>query len=281
MYCASCAKPRSASATTVYLDDPHNPEVRRALADFVGNENKELEKLLRCVVTGQQAAAQALLVKDSKLLLLAGDIKDLSGRVWRNVTALQLALWARDWHMWRMLLQYLSFQAALTQCQELEEKGTGHGSSFNMKPFLQDLKYFSSNKWYSEDGADDYWSGHVGPEQTALPVHVANEYCHPTRAFNPLPDFKDAQLPRTLQLFSLTFYAYDKHAGGGITRAGHPNARNVHGSGICSASEDALAIEKLWSTREMQYLELRAALQSGAESLQTYLQQQATTTVGR
>jgi hypothetical protein len=233
--------------------------------------------LLKYVVTGDQGSAESLLKQEPGLLLLTGDTKDLSGRVWKNITALQLALWARDWHMWIMLLKFMKPEVALSQCEALEAKGTQHGASFNMEPFLTGCQSFSDRQWKYEEPCDDYWEEHVGARQKTFPVHVANEYCHPTRAFHPLPTFMETELPRSVKLKEYTFYEYDSSCGRGIYRARHPSALLVHGSEIWRAPEDALAVAKLWSTRERQYLELKTALkeQSNTASLQN-LQLQGT-----
>ena len=39
----------------------------------------------------------------------------------------------------------------------------------------------------------------VGGAQKLLPAHVVNEYCHPTRPFDPCSDFKEMVLPRRRQ----------------------------------------------------------------------------------
>jgi hypothetical protein len=41
----------------------------------------------------------------------------------------------------------------------------------------------------------------IGKAQRDVPAHVAQEYCRPDRSFAPIPQFKEADLPR-----NITFY---------------------------------------------------------------------------
>ena len=37
-----------------------------------------------------------------------------------------------------------------------------------------------------------------------LPAHVVNEYCHPSRSFDPTPQFNEDRLPRSLEFYQDT-----------------------------------------------------------------------------
>ena len=57
------------------------------------------------------------------------------------------------------------------------------------------IKLCKQENW---GAADKQWNGAVGNAQQQLPVHVVNQYCHPTRSFDPCPNFSDPKpLPRS------------------------------------------------------------------------------------
>ena len=47
---------------------------------------------------------------------------------------------------------------------------------------------------------DRHWIGEVGQKQWWLPARVAQRYCHPTRPFDPTPDFSEQVFPRSLRV---------------------------------------------------------------------------------
>jgi ankyrin repeat protein len=159
---------------------------------------KPLEQLLKFVAEGEQDQAEALIKKDSKLLLAAGKVTDLSGRTFDNITAFQYALWAMDYHMWTMIQKYLPKEAQAEQHAALESKGTAHGKHFDLQPLLEALKTYVDNfdswNWHQRE---EQWCKKVGGAQKLLPAHVVNEYCRRDRPFDPCPAEWASPLPRT------------------------------------------------------------------------------------
>jgi len=161
----------------------------------------DLKKFLRWVAEGEQDKAEAILKSNHKLTLMSGDVMDLSKRTFTDITGFQYAVWALDWHMWTMIRKYLSDDDAREQAQGFK---TGawvqqHGVHANLNILIQayqttiDLQKASK---YTE--SNTAWVQQVREAQFLLPAHVVNEYCHPTRAFYPLPNFKNAVvLPRS------------------------------------------------------------------------------------
>jgi hypothetical protein len=174
------------------------PVPQKSAAPVVVDE-KALGQLLKCVAEGEQDQAEALIKKDSKLLLAAGNVTDLSGRSFNNITAFQYALWAMDYHMWTMIQQHLPAEAQAEQYHVLESKGTAHGKYFDLQPLLDALKTYVDNasKWNYDQRAVDQWCKKVGGAQKLLPAHVVNEYCRPDRPFDPCPTEWATKLPRT------------------------------------------------------------------------------------
>lgn len=137
------------------------------------------------------------------LALERGTVTDLAKREFKNITGFQYAVWALDWHMWRMLLKYMVKEAAALQFGELEEKGTAHGKHFSLTPLIEALAGYAQNcnAWYRAEKWEEmrvYWCKEVGGKQWLLPAHVVNEYCHPTRPFYPCPEFREDNLIRSL-----------------------------------------------------------------------------------
>jgi serine/threonine protein kinase len=164
---------------------------------------KELGQLLRFVAEGEQDKAETLIQKDQNLLLHAGTVMDLSGREFNGITAFQYALWALDWHMWKMIQKYLPEEQQREQFEVLETKGTLHGKHFSLQPLIEALQSYAVNydslNWKMfESKRKHHWQKIVGGAQRLLPVHVINEYCRPDRSFRPCPQFTEASLPRGL-----------------------------------------------------------------------------------
>ena len=160
-----------------------------------------VDQLLLHIALGEQDAAERILQSDATLLLYSGKVTDYSNRTFKRITGLKYALWALDWHMWKMLLKYLPQGAAKTQLQELETRGTEYGVHYDFNELLQALQtyidQFASWNW---EQRDKHWNEVIGGAQTRVPAHVANQYCHPYQDFHPTPSFTEDSLPRNFNL---------------------------------------------------------------------------------
>lgn len=187
---------KQVTATLLQVVPKSVPEKSAAAAVV---DEKPLGQLLRFVAAGEQDQAEALIKQDSKLLLAAGSVTDLSDRTFEDITAFQYALWAMDYHMWTMIQKYLPAEAQAEQCQLLESKSTVHDKHFDFKPVLEALRVYVDNaaKWNYDQRAVDQWCKKVGGAQKLLPAHVVNEYCRSDRAFDPCPAEWQSSLPRT------------------------------------------------------------------------------------
>ena len=181
--------PQQPSPVVMFTPSPVNV----ILAQTIPQVNaQELSKFLKLVAEGEQDQAEAMLKANKDIALLPGDVTDLSKRIFKNITALQYALWALDWHMWTMLLKYLSTDQAKEQAQYCERGSwvAQHGVHANWDKLTGALdtciQLINQREW---DEADACWVQQVGGAQLLLPAHVINEYCHPTRSFDPCPDF--------------------------------------------------------------------------------------------
>ena len=158
---------------------------------------------------GQQDKAEAMLKRNPQLSLGQGTCKDHAGRTFKKITGFQYALWALDWHMWDMILPYLNQVDAGAAREQLEGQETltsvsGHGARYNTQELLGALQtyidrfpaLYSASNW---DEISRLWIKGVGGAQSRTVAHVAQEYCHPNRPFNPVPDFTKKPFSRQLK----------------------------------------------------------------------------------
>ena len=199
-------------------DSSSNDDDRTEIVDnIIYSIPLELTKFLTHVVKGEQSQAEKMLKKNRHLALAPGTITDHTERTFNNITGFQYAVWALDWHMWRMIQKYLPKEAAQSQALGFT---TGpwvkqHGVQTNWQNLLDAYKYyldnysnlFKASKWTE---LHNIWLKQIGGSQKLLPMHVFHEYCHPDRPFDPVPDFTKGSLPRSLpDWFSLDKIASD------------------------------------------------------------------------
>jgi serine/threonine protein kinase len=240
------------------------------------------ELFLLFVAAGEQNQAEAMLRANPKLSVAKGTLTDLSGRTFKDITGFQYAIWALDWHMWKMLFNmanpncgYLSAEQAASQIAALPqgEWVKKYGMHFSFDPLIHALEiclnyYDACSPGEKNTAGDRAWRQQVGGAQLWLPAHVINEYCRPDRSFYPTPDFLDANLPRSMKTDE-GFWFTTVYEGGrlgvkfGIYRAGRRSA-------MISAEEksfDGQSICVLAKTRLQQYEVLRLHLQQYASSV--------------
>jgi hypothetical protein len=164
----------------------------------LSGDSHKMRIFLNCVAMGQQDMVESLLRENPKLALMAGDVTDHAGRAFENITGFQYAVWALDWHMWKMMKEYLPYKAAEEQAEGFTRGSwvKDHGQHIIWKELLDALqKYCDDYNGCNEDNYGDYgessyhWIEYIGKSQYKLPVHVLQEYCNPNRPFNPCPDF--------------------------------------------------------------------------------------------
>ena len=183
-----------------------------------------LAKFLKHIGLGEQDEADKMLQSTPQLATLKGDLTDCSvypntyeHRVFPNITAFQYAVWALDFHMWRMIKQHMEKnnqqQYIRAQLEELNDVATldaqqgwrivsekfSNWPLASWIPLIKALDDYVKN--YDAYGRThgNYWSQQVGGAQLILPAHVINEYSHPSRPFYPCPEWGDTEtaLPRT------------------------------------------------------------------------------------
>ncbi|WP_115708860.1 hypothetical protein [Legionella sainthelensi] len=179
-------------------------------------------RFLHYVAQGKQDEAQSLLSEipsnTQALLRMPSLFTDYSGRTF-NCTAYEYAYWAKDSHMCRMLERYMDEDTKtqlLARIDEMEcidavtgekiglvyqQYGTIHRSAhFDFKPLKEALHHYVEGYLGWVDGSEAMKTAwiKIGKAQRDVPAHVAQEYCRYDRSFEPLPSFKEDELPRTL-----------------------------------------------------------------------------------
>lgn len=190
-------------------------------------------KFLECIAYGQQDKAERLLgevfkgqpEKIQAALQYQGKFTDYSGRTFINCTAYEYAYWAKDTYMCRMLERHMDgatkayMFARINEIERIDadtgqrvglvyhQGGLEHRSAhFDLTPLISALQRYvdgydnwaRTRNWGAIDAA---WM-EVGLEQRDIPVHVVNEYCHPDRSFNPIPEFNEEILPRKTRFYN-------------------------------------------------------------------------------
>ncbi len=237
---------------------------------------KEIAEFLTLVAEGEQDQAEAMLKSNPDLALVSGDVTDLSKRTFTDITGFQYAVWALDWHMWTMIKKYLP-DAELKKQVECLETGAwveNHGTSAEeilstlMKAYDRTRSFYNTSRHTESNKA---WIEEVGGAQRLIPVHVVNEYCHPTRSFYPRPDFNnDVALPRSRatkqgEWFSLSYNGGLLGEKSAVQRGGSDFSwcmeevacrRQLGRHNFSISQVDLSAIHHLKNTRVMQWDEL-------------------------
>lgn len=173
---------------------------------------------LKYVVTGEQNRVAKMLSfmnpkEQQEWLSREGTTTDYSGRTF-TCTAYEYSYWAKDTRMCTMLEKYMDADTKkeiLKKCEAIEREGLcykQHGiliknsKHFDFTALKTVLNTYVLGYWgwyQTKDWAKmkTAWMD-VGMAQRDVPAHVAHEYCHPTRSFEPTPTFTEAELPRSL-----------------------------------------------------------------------------------
>ena len=131
--------------------------------------SKATKDLLTAVIRGDIKSVEQYLKSDKQLVQSKGDITDLSGRTFTQITAFQYAFWAMDIWMCNAILKYLPTEKAAEQIQIFESERQDitkiYGAQFNFNPLVE------AYDKYLGRGFRAYWSA-VGEEQYKIPAWV-------------------------------------------------------------------------------------------------------------
>lgn len=156
------------------------------------------QPLLTKVCEGNLWVVKQMLDEEKKpafLLTQKSKIKDLSGRIFENISPFQYALWAKDILMLKLMQKYLSPEQISELMTEHESECkpsyvAAHGRYFELANLCAKLKYYIDNhEAMPQADAEKYWRSEIGGQQFLLPMHIVNLYCHPTGYFTLNPEF--------------------------------------------------------------------------------------------
>lgn len=176
------------------LRDPQLPKNKPMTPKLLSPRTQgQIAQFFNHVGYGEQDEAEVMLKTNPRLAILKSDLIDCSGRIFKNITSFQYAVWALDWHMWSMIKKYLLEEEIRSQIAELEHKAwiEEHGNTVSWQNLIDALHmYFIHDKnilGYSQtsqikgkiwnwEKMKSYWCEHVGQAQLTLPAHVIQEY---------------------------------------------------------------------------------------------------------
>lgn len=174
----------------------------------IDNTDHKLRLLLQ-VARGEQDEVEKTLRVHPEYLLFKGEVTDLSGRTFTNITAFQYALWAMDVrYMCKMMIACLPRTSEgeaikdqlLPQYNALERDGvtyTQRGEShtekhYNILPLITVLEDYCSKR------SKLFWIETVGKLQFDVPAHIAQHYCVLGKTLDAQRNFSDDSFKRTL-----------------------------------------------------------------------------------
>ena len=233
-------------------------------------------KLFALAGSAEQDKMEVILRKHPELLSVYAPLKDISGRVFNNITVFQHALWTGDVrYMANMMLDCLQNHEEgesirvelLRQYEEFMENGLSYelnGKSyqekqFSLQPLIDALTAYveNYNNWTYEECCA-HWCTQVGISQTLLPAHIRHHYCDSEESFWDNPTFTKEKFTRSLTFYnfiqsshslwteSLVGLGFKFGISGGVERSGPACVRQ--GSG-CGARRDLAATEALCKVR--------------------------------
>jgi WD40 repeat protein len=199
--CSITEKPVTVSAL-----EPHSPNFETLHAPLLFSKPsstatpvfkstpEQLELLLHHVAYGKQHEAEIMLLQNPALALLYGNVTDCAGRQFQQISALQYAIWALDYRMQTMLLQYMPPNEIAQQISNLNSAPwtQEHGAQISWQNLITALQQYSTN--YNKLNIEQrsmFWATQVGGAQLLLPAHVINEYSHPGRPFYPCSQYEE------------------------------------------------------------------------------------------
>ena len=169
-----------------------------------------LDKFLKHVSFGEQKQVEAMLIANNDLAIIPCDFIDCTERHFKQVTALQYAVWVLDWHMWVMILKHIpdpkivkaQLLKLINEGVDLKEPGASNyakSKQVSWQNLIDALQtYVNKYATWSYDECSVFWCQDVGGAQLMLPAHVINEYSRDDRSFDPCPSFNnnELELPR-------------------------------------------------------------------------------------
>ena len=149
-------------------------------------DQKQVNSLLAHVMAGDLGESEKMIKDNPQLLNHKGAGKEFHcDRAFKSITPFQYALWARDWHMWDMMMQHMDHAHARDQLEELDSHGTEHGMQFDGLKELENMCRLTIQNSFS-----DQYKFKEKKLRKDLPVNVQLEYWRKDWSNNPVPNFR-------------------------------------------------------------------------------------------
>ncbi len=201
-------------------------------------DKDEGDLFLKFIVSGEQEYAEKMIQKKPELLLYSGTVVDLSKRKFTQITGLQYAMWALDWHMWKMIMKYIPKEAAAEQAAGHKTGNwvSEHGQTAYtlVNNFIEAVEEYvdKAQKGYFAQPIDfgEFWVKRVGGAQAMLPIHFVNELCRTdiiAGRYN--RSYVEETLPRTRQIRNGNWFKSDR---GELGQFSNPDDSNESWSGF-------------------------------------------------
>lgn len=158
-----------------------------------GNPKEKVVNLLEYVVKGENDKIQLMLEQEPGLLIKRGKIKDLAGRVFNNISAVEYLTWAMDTKRLQMVLsivnQYELKSVVLEQMKGVRRRNEGvsyifsertiRENRFNFESLLRSYRNLIDHmRLWSRESIQEHWQRVIGSKQRNVPVYVVEEhYC--------------------------------------------------------------------------------------------------------
>lgn len=177
----------------------------RVISEMLPILEARFAKLLYCVGHGQRMEAEQLFKAGPGLLLWRGNLTDIAKKTYEDSTVFEYAVKVKDSYFVRKVINFLETYQGKERKEIVADLLEQFDRSFNEERLASVNGFIeASNAWRAAfpnrtwDERDRHFVQDVGEAQAKFPAHILQEYCHPTRSFDPTPQFNEAELPESL-----------------------------------------------------------------------------------
>lgn len=134
-------------------------------------------QLLVYVAKDKYTEAEATLKVNPSALLYKSSVVDYSNRLFENITPFQYALWAYNFKMWNMMLNYMPTEEAAKQLMEFESSSTKYGTHYDFSEILALQLNFGNNCTESDfpQSCNDLLRS-IAMKERFVPAHIAHQF---------------------------------------------------------------------------------------------------------
>jgi len=161
---------------------------------------EKLIRLLRCAGFGGRLEAETIFKETPALLLMRGDLTDMPGKSYTDITAFEYVVRAKDVYFFRRVLNFLEPYEGKDKSKIIVDLLAQFNRSFS-EDCLASISGFNEayDFWCRRPRHErpEHFVQDLGEAQVHLEAHILQAYCHPTTSFNYNPDFIKNDLPES------------------------------------------------------------------------------------